>query len=128
MIRHVSKSKVDVGLKTIEEKDKQFLIEKLIQSVQKEKPYKRATKKKQIIMSELKRNYRICRRVYQSLFIDAADTFIQYIHMLDPDETEQMEMTLKQLTCGLNLLLRFKMLLSFCAHFRCFTITMEDCP
>lgn len=45
MIRHVSKSKVDVGLKTIEEKDKQFLIEKLIQSVQKEKPYKRATKK-----------------------------------------------------------------------------------
>ena len=79
-------------------------------------------------MSELKRNYRICRRVYQSLFIDAADTFIQYIHMLDPDETEQMEMTLKQLSCGLNLLLRFKMLLSFCAHFTCFTITMEDCP
>ena len=79
-------------------------------------------------MSELKRNYRIYRRVYQSLFIDAADTFIQYIHMLDPDETEQMEMTLKQLTCGLNLLLRFKMLLSFCAHFRCFTITMEGCP
>lgn len=93
LIRHVSKSKDDVGLKIIEEKDKQFLIEKLIQSVQKEKPYKRATKKNPKIMSELKRNYRICRRICQSLFIDVADTFIQYIHMLHPDEIEQMEMT-----------------------------------
>ena len=45
MIRHVSKSKGNIGLKIIEEKDKQFLIEKLIHSVEKENPYKTATKK-----------------------------------------------------------------------------------
>lgn len=45
LIRHVSKSKGNIGLKIIEEKDKQFLIEKLIHSVEKENPYKTATKK-----------------------------------------------------------------------------------
>ena len=45
LIRHVSKSKGNIGLKIIEEKDKQFLIEKLIHSVEKENLYKIATKK-----------------------------------------------------------------------------------
>ena len=47
MIRHISKSKDDVVLKIIEEKDKQFLIEKVIYNVEEEKPYKITAEKKQ---------------------------------------------------------------------------------
>ena len=38
---------------------------------------------------KLKKNYGICRRVYQSLYDDIADAFIQYIHLLEPDEIKQ---------------------------------------
>ena len=34
--------------------------------------------KKPEIMLEIETNYRICRNVYQSLFVDIGDTFIQY--------------------------------------------------
>ena len=37
---------------------------------------------------EIEKKKRICRRVYQSLYVDIADTFIQYIHSLDPDEIQ----------------------------------------
>ena len=40
-------------------------------------------------------NYKISRRVYQSLFVDAADSFIEYIHLLDPDEIQQLDDDLK---------------------------------
>ena len=36
-------------------------------------------------MLEIERNYRTCRRVYQSLYVDVADTFIQCIHSLEHD-------------------------------------------
>ena len=39
-------------------------------------------------MFELERNYKICRRVYQILFVNVADIFIQYIHMVDLDKIE----------------------------------------
>ena len=42
-----------------------------------------------------KKNYRICRRVYQSLFVEVADTFIQYINTLTLDEIEQLDNDLK---------------------------------
>ena len=37
-------------------------------------------------MLEIEKNYRLCRRVYQSLFVDTADSFIQYIYLLEPEE------------------------------------------
>ena len=43
----------------------------------------------------MKRNFRICRRVYQSLFVEVAITFIQYINMLMPNEIEQLGNDLK---------------------------------
>ena len=37
-------------------------------------------------MLEIEKNYRLCRRVYQSLYVDVADNFIQYIYSLEHDE------------------------------------------
>ena len=37
----------------------------------------------------------ICRQVYQSLFVDVADTFIKYINILNSDEIEKLDNDLK---------------------------------
>ena len=43
----------------------------------------------------MKKNYRLCRLVYQSLFVDIADIFIQYIHSLEHDEIKQLDDDIK---------------------------------
>ena len=40
------------------------------------------------IIDTVKKNYRISRRVYQSVFVDVAGSFIEYIHSLDVDEVQ----------------------------------------
>ena len=42
---------------------------------------------------EIEKKYRICRRVYLSLYVDIADTFIQYIYLLEPDEIQYFNVT-----------------------------------
>ena len=44
---------------------------------------------------EIEKNYRICRWVYQSLSIDIADTFIQYIHSFEPGKIQQLDDDIK---------------------------------
>ena len=95
LIRHTSKVQDTYGLKKIEEKDKQFLIEKIIYGIKNENPYTISTEKKPRIMREIEETYKICRRVYQSLFIDIADIFIEYIQSLDLDEIQQMDDNIK---------------------------------
>ena len=46
-------------------------------------------------MCEIEKTYKICRRIYQSLFIDIADIFIEYIQSLDLDEIQQMDDNIK---------------------------------
>ena len=46
-------------------------------------------------MLEIKKNYRIYRRVYQSLFVEIAETFLKYINTLTPDEIEKLDDHLK---------------------------------
>ena len=46
-------------------------------------------------MLEIEKNYRICRRVYQSLFYKIAETFIQYINTLTADEIKQLDADLR---------------------------------
>ena len=46
-------------------------------------------------MREIEKTYNICRRVYQSLFIDITDIFIEYIQSLDLDEIQQMDNDIK---------------------------------
>ena len=36
-------------------------------------------------------NYRIIRRVYQSLYSHVADILFEYIHSLDPDDIQQLD-------------------------------------
>ena len=44
---------------------------------------------------ENEKNYRTCRRVYQTLFYEIAETFIQYINTLTADEIEQLDADLR---------------------------------
>ena len=46
-------------------------------------------------MLEVHKHYRICRDVYQALFYEIAETFIQYVNTLAPDEIEQLDADLK---------------------------------
>ena len=46
-------------------------------------------------MLEIEKNYRLCRRAYQSLFADSADVFIQYIYSLEPEEFKQLDGDIK---------------------------------
>ena len=46
-------------------------------------------------MLEIEKNYRLCRRVYRSLFVDIADVFIQYIHLLELDVIKQLDEDIK---------------------------------
>ena len=46
-------------------------------------------------MLEIEKNYRLFRRVYQSLFVDTADIFIQYIYSLEPEEINQLDDDIK---------------------------------
>ena len=40
-------------------------------------------------MLEIEKNYRLFRRVYQSLLGDIEDAFVQYIHSLEPNDIKQ---------------------------------------
>ena len=46
-------------------------------------------------MLEIEKNYRLFRRVYQSLFVDTADIFIQQIYSLEPEEIKQLDDNIK---------------------------------
>ena len=72
-----------------------FLIEKLIVKIESKNLYVIETEKEPENMLEIEKNYRICRRVYQSLFYEIAETFIQYINTLTADEIEQLDPDLK---------------------------------
>ena len=90
LIRHISKSKDDVVLKIIEEKDKQFLIEKVIYNVEEEKPYKITAEKKQKLCLSWKETIQYVAGS-TSLCLLVLLILIQYIHSLDPDQLEQMD-------------------------------------
>ena len=46
-------------------------------------------------MREIEKTYKICRRVYQSLFINIADIFIEYIQSLGLDEIQKIDDDIK---------------------------------
>ena len=83
-LRHSSTLKVDVGILEIRNNDG---IEETNCCIfgQKNLP----------LSWKLKKNHRICRWVYQSLNIDIADTFVQYIHPFEPGEIQQLDHDIK---------------------------------
>ena len=80
---HTRKMLDTVGLKKLEEKNKQFLLEKIIHGIEFENPYATNYERKPEIMSTIERNYRITRRVYQQLYIDTAELLAEFIRSLD---------------------------------------------
>ena len=56
-----------VGLQKLEQKNKQFLLEKIIHGIEFENLYATDSKRKPEIMSTIEGNYRIVRTVYQQL-------------------------------------------------------------
>ena len=54
-------------MQKVEEKNKQFLIEKVIHGVEFKNPYNIVLEKKSEIIETMEHNYRIARRVYQQL-------------------------------------------------------------
>ena len=87
---HTRKMLDSVGIKKIEEKNKQFLIEKIIH-VEFENLYATDFERKPEIMSTIGRNYRIARRVYQQLYIDTAEFFADFIRSLSIFELQDLD-------------------------------------
>ena len=82
-------------LKKIEEKNMQFLIEKLIHSVEFEDLYATNPEKNPEILQIMEGNYRILRRVYQQLHIDVTELFSEFINSLSSYEIKAMDDDIK---------------------------------
>ena len=91
-----------VGMKKIEEKNKQFLIEKIIHGVEFEDLYKTEPEKNPEIMFTIERNYRILRRVYQQFHIDTAEPFAEFISSLSSYEIRDMDEDIKAKGWGIK--------------------------
>ena len=73
----------------------QFLVEKIINSIEFSNPFENPIEKKTEIIETVESNYKISRRVSQARFTDIADSFIEYIHSLDPNKIQEREDDLK---------------------------------
>ena len=104
MIRHTSKVRDKIDFQKVEEKDKQFLIENYTRKIENKNPYETKTEKEPEIMLEIEKNYRVCRCVYQALFYEIAETFIQCVNTLAPDNIEQLDADLKDNGWGVKLI------------------------
>ena len=87
---HTRKMLDTLGMKKVEEKKKQFLIEKIIYGVQFEDLYQSDSERKPEIISAIEGNYRIARRVYQQLHIDISGLFADLIRSMSSYELEDM--------------------------------------
>ena len=80
-----------VGLQKVEQKHKQFLLEKIIHGIEFENLYATDSERKPEIMSTIEGNYRIARRVYQQLYLDSAELFADFIRSLSIFEQRDMD-------------------------------------
>ena len=80
-----------VGLQKVEERNKQFLIEKLIHGIEFKNLYEIDSENKPEILLTIERNYRIPRRVYQQLHNDTSDLFADFIRSLSLFEIQDMD-------------------------------------
>ena len=105
-IKHTRKMLHSVGIQKIEEKSKQFLIEKIIHSVEFENPFnietEKKTKKTTEIMETVESNYRVARRVYQQLYIDIVELFAEFIRSIDPLNLQDMVNDIKANSWGIK--------------------------
>ena len=91
---HTRKMLDTVGLQKVEEKNNQFLIEKIILGVEFENAYHQ--EKKPEILETIEGNYKVARRVYQYLYFDIVeDLFLEYVKSMDSYEIQDIEEDMK---------------------------------
>ena len=73
--------KDSIGIQKVEEKSKQFLIEKIIHGVEFNNPYNIEIEKKPEIIETVEMNYRVARTVYLHLWIDMSELFAEFIRV-----------------------------------------------
>ena len=120
IMKHTLKVKDSIGLRKIEERNRQFLVEKILHSVEFENPYENSIEKKPEIIETVESNYRIIRRIYQHLYAEIADIFFEYIHHLDPDEIQQLNDDIKSNGWGVTDLLEIDNSLELLSTFQLF--------
>ena len=87
------------------ETERQFLIEKIIHSTEFRNPYKNSAEKNPEIIETVESNYKTSRRIYQALFIDIDDSFIEYMHSSVINEIQELDDDLKVNRWGVKSLL-----------------------
>ena len=120
IIKHALKVKDSIGLRKTKEKNRQFLVEKIIHSVEFEDPFENSIEKKSEITETVESNYQIITQVYQHLHADIADIFFEYIHSLDPDEIQQLDDDIKSNGWGVTNLLEIDNSLELLLTFQLF--------
>ena len=88
-----------VGLQNVEEKSKQFLIEKIIHWVESGNPYLIVVEKKPEITETIESDYRIN---YQQLYIDISALFADFIGSMDSFEILNMDNDIKANEWGIK--------------------------
>ena len=87
---HTKKMLDTVGLQKVEAKNKQFLIEKIIHSIEFETLYNTKIEKKPEIIETLESNYRVAWRVYQQLYNDISELFGEFVRSMSCYEIQNM--------------------------------------
>ena len=92
-IRYTQKMKDPIGMQKVEDKSKQFLIEKIIHGVEFNNPYNIEIEKKPEIIETVESNYRVAKRVYQHL--DISELFAEFIRSVPPLDLQDMDEDIK---------------------------------
>ena len=92
---HTRKMLDSVALKNLEDKNKQFLVEKINHQVQFENFYQANPEQKPEMIKTIESNYKVARRVYQHPYFDIAELFYKYIQSIDSYEQQNIEEDMK---------------------------------
>ena len=82
-------------MQKLEEKNEQFLVEKIIHGIEFKNPYNIKTEKKPEIIETVENNYKIVRRVYQQLWLDISKLFADFIRSNNPLNLQDMDEDIK---------------------------------
>ena len=84
-----------VAMKKVEDKNKQFLVEKIIHGVEFENFYQANPELKPEIVKTVESNYKVAKRVHQNLYYDITGLFFEYIQSIDFFEWQDIEEDMK---------------------------------
>ena len=92
---HTKKMLDSTALRKLAEKNKQYLVEKIIHGVEFENFYRANPEQKPEMIDTIESNYVVARRVYQHLYLDVAELFYEYIQSIDPCKQQDIEEDIK---------------------------------